>query len=265
MGVLSAVTVLAPLIAAHGLITTEDADAFLRTMGTYTPRTRDRLLAGLCSHGELVRVRRGLYARAKAEAGGPNPYLVAARLAPDAVLGVRTALEVRGLAPATAHRCTYFTRLASTGRGPVWCGTTMQPVSHPTALVRAGRPFAETELLDGNGYGPMRVATVERTFVDVLDRPRLTGEWPDVMQALSAIPAIDFDRMIGYLESLDNATTAAKAGWFLERHQEQYGVTADVLNRLEALRPRGPHYLSRTRRESGRYIARWNLVVPPGF
>lgn len=259
----SSVSVLTPLIAAHGLITTEDADGFLRRCGTYNSRTRDRMLAALCADGALVRVRRGLYARATPEAGGPDPYLVAAHLAPDAVLGARTALEVHGVVVPNTARCTYFTRLATTGRGPVWCGTMMQPVSHPTALVRAGNTFAETQLVDGKGFRSIRVSTLERAFVDVLDRPRLTGEWPEVVQVLGAIATLDLDRVVRYLECLDNATTAAKAGWFLERHQEQFGVTPDVFSRLETLRPRGPHYLSRTHRVSGRYVARWNLVVPP--
>ena len=126
-GVSPTVSVLTPLIAAHGLITTEDADGFLRACGTYTPRTRDRMLAALCAGGALVRVRRGLYACAASDAGGPDPYLVAARLAPDAVLCARTALEVHGVVVPNTSRCTYFTRLATTGRGPVWCGTLMQP------------------------------------------------------------------------------------------------------------------------------------------
>lgn len=262
-GVSPTVSVLSPLIAAHGLITTEDADGFLRACGTYTPRTRDRMLAALCAGGALVRVRRGLYACAASNAGGPDPYLVAARLAPDAILCARTALEVHGVVVPNTSQCTYFTRLATTGRGPVWCGTMMQPVSHPTALVRAGIPFTETQLVDSKGSSPIRVSTLERAFVDVLDRPRLTGEWPELVQVLGAIAALDLDRVIRYLETLDNATTSAKAGWFLERHQEQFGVTSDTLSRLERLRPRGPHYLSRTRRVSGRYVARWNLVIPP--
>jgi predicted transcriptional regulator of viral defense system len=252
------------LIATRGLITTEDAEAFWRTRGTYPARTRDRALAALCASGELVSVRRGLYARAgSGRMGSPDPYLWASHLAPDAVLGLRTALEVRGVVVPNTARCIYFTRLASTGRGPTWCGTMMQPISHPVALVRVKNEFVETELVDGNGCSPIRVATVERAFVDVLDRPRLTGDWPDLILLLGAIAALELDRVIQYLAYLDNATTAAKVGWFLERHQEQFGVTPDVLCRLERMRPRGPHYLSRTHRVSGRYVSRWNLVVPP--
>lgn len=251
------------LIATRGLITTDDAEAFLRSNGTYTARTRDRALAALCASGDLVRVRRGLYARARPGRGSPDPYLLASHLATDAVLGLRTALEVRGVVVPNTARCIYFTRLASTGRGPTWCGTMMQPISHPVALVRTGKEFVETEMVDGNGAGSMRVATIERAFVDVLDRPRLTGDWPDLIHLLGAIAALNLDRVIQYLAVLDNATTAAKVGWFLERHQEQFAVSADVLNQLEGMRPRGPHYLSRTQRVSGRYVARWNLVVPP--
>ena len=83
------------------------------------------------------------------------------------------------------------------------------------------------------------------------------------MQVLDAIPALDLDRVIHYAGCLGNATTAAKVGWLLERHQERLSVTASVLCRLERMRPRGPHYLSRSQRVSGRYVARWNLVVPP--
>jgi predicted transcriptional regulator of viral defense system len=250
------------LLARVRLFTTEDVERCLRRSGGTSARGRDRLLASLCAAGELVRVRRGLYATAAPDGTTPDPYHIAAWLAPDAILGFGTALEVRGVLPQRGNRCVYFTRLASAGRGPTWHGVVMQPVSHPTALVRHGGPLTGTELVDGNGCGPLRVTTIERTFVDILERPRLTGSWPEVVRTIGLIPALDFDRVVDYLDRLGNATTAAKVGWMLERHQEQFGVTADVLSRIERLRPRGPHYLSRTRRESGQYIARWNLVVP---
>jgi predicted transcriptional regulator of viral defense system len=253
---------LAPLLARFRLFTTDDVGQCLNRTGPISRRGRDRLLASLCADGTLVRVRRGLYASTGRDGTTPDPYHVAAWLAPDAILGVRSALEARGIVPPTADRCIYFTRLASAGRGPVWQGRVMQPVSHPTALIRNGGPLTETEVLSGNGCGPLRVATIERAFVDMLERPRLTGTWADVVDTIGQIPTLDLERMVAYLERLDNATTAAKTGWILERHQEQFAVTTSVLKRIERLRPRGPHYLSRSRRESGQYVPRWNLVVP---
>jgi predicted transcriptional regulator of viral defense system len=139
----------------------------------------------------------------------------------------------------------------------------MQRISHPVPLLREGKEFVETTLVEARAGGRMRVSTIERAFVDVMDRPRLTGDWPAILQVLDAIPALDLDRVVHYVGCLRNATTAAKTGWFLERRRDQLDVTAVTLCRLEQMRPRSPHYLSRSQRVSGRYAARWNLVVPP--
>jgi hypothetical protein len=109
----------------------------------------------------------------------------------------------------------------------------------------------------------MRVATIERAVVDMMDRPRLAGDWLQIFGVLDAIPALDLERVVCYVASLGNATTAAKTGWMLERGQDRLGVSSGILCRLEHMRPRGPHYLSRSHRVSGRYVARWHLVVPP--
>jgi len=108
----------------------------------------------------------------------------------------------------------------------------------------------------------LHVTTVERALVDILARPRLTGSWPEIINIIGSIPGLAFPKVLRYLECLGNATTAAKVGWILERLQEQFAISARDLAHLEALRPSGPHYLSRTRRDSGKYLSRWNLVVP---
>jgi predicted transcriptional regulator of viral defense system len=260
------VTQLRDFIAAHALITTEDADAFLRSHGTPCPRKRDRELAALCASGDLVRVQRGLYARNQHGSCKPDSYVIASHLAPDAILGLHSALEARGVIAPASRPCVYFTRLDNVGRGPVWHGTRMVRISHPVPLTRAGRALTETELVESRGGGQpggrMRVTTIERAAVDIMDRPRLTGDWPEILQILDALPSLDLDRVINYVGALGNATTAAKAGWVLERNQQRLGVSPNVLCRLERMRPRGPHYLSRSHRVSGRYVARWNLVVP---
>ena len=250
------------LPATFRLFTTADVDRYLQRSDDRSRRSRDRLRASLCASGVLVRVRRGLYATATPDGHTPDAYQLAGWLAPDAVIGFGSALEVRGILPAPGTRCVYFTRLASAGPGPIWQGAILQPVSHPTALVRKGDPFVETELLYRDGAEPVRVSTLERAFVDILERPRLAGSWADVIRLVGRMPLLDLDRVVGYVERLENATTASKVGWVLERHQEQFGVDSSMLSRIEHLRPRGPHYLSRTRRESGRFISRWNLVVP---
>jgi len=240
------------------LFTTGEVDACLAKVGRES--TRIRMLAALCADGSLVRVQRGLYAVPKG--GVPDPYSLAAQITPDSVLGLVTALEVRGVLCRSSTDCIYFTRRGGSGPGPTWDGMALRPVSHPTALVRRRTPFVETEFLKGRAGDQLRVTTVERAVVDILARPWLTGSWPQIVGIIASIPELAFANVLRYLECLGNATTAAKAGWIFERLQEQFGVSARDLAHLEGLRPRGPHYLSRKRRESGRYIPRWNLIVP---
>jgi predicted transcriptional regulator of viral defense system len=104
------------------------------------------------------------------------------------------------------------------------------------------------------------VTSAARTLVDVLDRPDLAGGWEEIWRSLEGLRLVDADAVMGYLERLGNATTAALVGYFLEQHQEALSVDEPTLKALESLRPRGRHYLDR--KESGRLATRWNLIIP---
>ena len=106
----------------------------------------------------------------------------------------------------------------------------------------------------------IQVTSQARTLVDVLDRPEWAGGWEEVWRSLEGIRLLDLRAVLAYLERLDNATTAALVGFFLEQHQEALGLDAAELASLEPMRPKSKHYLSRT--EGGRLAKRWNLIVP---
>jgi predicted transcriptional regulator of viral defense system len=109
----------------------------------------------------------------------------------------------------------------------------------------------------------VRVTGLERTLVDVLDRPRLGGGWEEIWRSLESVEYVDLDRVVEYALLLGNATTAAKVGFYLEQHREALMVEKGHLDPLRKRRPRRPHYMERTRRSSGRLVASWNLMVPP--
>ena len=76
------------------------------------------------------------------------------------------------------------------------------------------------------------------------------------------ITALRLDKLIEYVLLLDNATTVAKVGFFLEQHREQFSVTEDQLKKLESKVPAHKHYLERSKRTPGKLIKRWNLIIP---
>ena len=108
----------------------------------------------------------------------------------------------------------------------------------------------------------VRVTSLERTLVDVLNRPDISGGWEEIWRSLESVEFFDLDQVVEYALLLANATTAAKVGFFLEQHREPLMVEEEHLKSLHGLRPRQPHYLDRNKRKSGRLVSGWNLVVP---
>ena len=83
----------------------------------------------------------------------------------------------------------------------------------------------------------------------------------EIWRSLEMVEFFDLDVVIEYTLLLENATTAAKVGFFLEQHKEALMVEASHLDPLRARRPRKPHCLMRGHR-GGRLVSNWNLVVP---
>ena len=98
---------------------------------------------------------------------------------------------------------------------------------------------------------------------DVLARPDLAGGWEEVWRSLEGVEYFDLEQVIDYALLLKSATTTAKVGFFLEQHRDALMVEETHLDRLRKHAPKLPCYLERSRRESGKLAASWNLIVPP--
>ena len=230
---------------------------------TASRRTVDSLLAYHVRTGRLLRLRRGLYAvvgpGASSGAQPVDSFLVAAKLADDAVLAYHTALEFHGKAYSVHERLSYLT--ASAARPFQFRSQNFRGVPFPRALVARGQGLFEVKTLERAGVG-VRVTSLERSLVDVLDRPDLGGGWEEVWRSLELVEFFDLDRVIEYALLLENATTAAKVGLFLEQHRDVLMVEDKHLQPLRERRPRSPHYLERQQKKASRLVAAWNLIVP---
>lgn len=247
----------------HPVFTGEELRKHLSSHGEVGSRAQEALLAYHRKAGRIVRVRRGLYAvippGADADSYPVDLFLVAAKLTPDAVLSHHTALEFYGKAY-SVH--THFIYSASrplsplTFRSHVFRGT-----KFPKVLLRTGKEHVGVSSAERAGL-EIRITSLERTLVDVLDRPDLSGSWEEIWRSLESIEFFDLDEVVRYALLLGNATTGAKVGFFLEEHRETLMVEEHHLKALHDLRPRQPHYLERSKRKSGRLVSEWNLVVP---
>ena len=107
----------------------------------------------------------------------------------------------------------------------------------------------------------VRVTSLSRTLVDMLDAPRHGGSWQEIWRSLESIGPVDLDFVVLYAIRLGCALTAARVGFFLEQHRDELGVEDRYLDALRRHAPRQPLYLDQNR-EPGRLVAGWNLVVP---
>ncbi len=64
----------------------------------------------------------------------------------------------------------------------------------------------------------------------------------ELLGSQDLIGRLDSDRLIARLAALRNATAAGAAGWWLERRRDQLGVSANALDRLQALAPKQNRY-----------------------
>ena len=208
-------------------------------------------------------MRRGLYATVPqgmdAASTPVDPYLVAGKLAEDSILAYHTALEFHGRAYSVHWSLTYVSARKSLPLAFQSREFRRAPVP-PALLAKREESFG---VVHQNRSGVnLRVTSHERTLVDVLDRPKLTGSWEEIWRSLESVEFYNLEQVIAYASLLENATTAAKVGFFLEQHRTRLMVEEAYLAALRELRPTRPHYLLRSRPKGGHWIKGWNLIVP---
>lgn len=256
-------TRMSEFLSQHAVFTVEELDRFLSVRGSGNPNTRKSLLTYYRKQGRILRVRRGLYATVPPgsdPASSPvDPYLVAAKMSVDSVLAYHTALEFHGKAYSVHTRLHYVSSHKSLPLKFQSHEFRRAPVPH--LLREKGKEMFGVAVHERCGV-ELRVTNIERTFVDVLDRPDLAGSWEEIWRSLESVEFFDLDHVVEYVRLLENATTAARVGFYLQQHKDALMVDEAHLDPLRNLRPRRPHYFIRGKRKGCRWVKDWNLLVP---
>jgi predicted transcriptional regulator of viral defense system len=240
--------------AAHPVFTVQELDEFLSREGTGNTETRKALLIHHQRQGHIVGVRRGVYASVPVD-----PFLLATRLADDAVLGYHAALAFHGRAYSV--RTEYVVISPQPHLVPLsYQGNSYRAVRPPAVLSRSGLTDFGVETAERAGL-PLKVTTLERTLVDVLDRPELAGGWEEIWRSFEGVASLNIDLAVSYALLLENAMVAAKVGYFLEQFAEPLGASEEQIQRLRERRPRQPRYAGGERRDA-RFVPTWNLMIP---
>ena len=230
--------------------------------GTRSTLTSQAALRQHVAAGNLIHVRRGVYAVVPRGMAGDtasvDPYLLATKLTDDAVVAFHAALQFHGKAYSVWRRFHYLTRHRA--RTFSFRDSEFVPVLAP--VKRRSSPDLGGEVVQRSyAGGTVRVTTLERALVDLLDQPSKGGGWEEVWRSLEMVEFFDLDAVTKYALGIGSALTAARVGFFLEQHRNALMVEDHYLDALRQRAPSQAAYLDPAR-PPGRLVAGWNLIVP---
>jgi len=232
------------------------------TAGGSSPHTSNSLLAERVAAGRLLRIKRGVYASVPVGADAadfqPPPPLVASKLSDDAVVAYHSALALHGYVYSLWTWEQYMT--ARRLRPLRFRGVEYVAVQAPKEvrdLADFGGGVEEMPYAEGS----VRVTSLERTLVDLLQAPGRGGGWEEIWRCLEMVEFFDLDAVTEYALRMRSSLTVARVGFFLEQHRQGLMVPDSHLRRLAEHAPHKVAYLDR-QRAPGRLIKSWNLIVP---
>lgn len=211
-------------------------------------------------NGWIVSLRRGLYALASTVPGGisVHEFEVAMALTTPAAISHWSAMHYHGVTeqvPRTVFVLTTTERSVPRMRaggmtlrqGEYLAGDTM----YRFVRVKPDRLFG-TEYMWAHDARVV-ITDLERTLLDGLSRPRLCGDFAEVLHAFeAAADRVDVKRITEYAIRL-GTSTAKRLGWVLA----YCGCTSPEVGLLEELPTQGYRTLDPTGPRAGRCNARW--------
>lgn len=242
------------------ILTTNDFVEFYQITDSYARK----MIAHLVETGWLVRVGPGKYQLQPAKTGlDPYPsadkFVAAGQLSKDGFIAFGSAAEYHGLTTQVFLSVT----VASTKRGCVREGP---PVRIEYVHVNPQNFVGFQKISKAPN---VKVATIERTLLDVLDRPDYSGGISDIPEIFRrALSRAKVDKILEYLPTYRSKSLVQRIAFMLETFG--YQLTPQQEQELQRLSKGNYAYLF-TRGYPGtdsqrRYNSKWRLVInAPGF
>lgn len=243
---------LATLAGSGRSVFTVDQAAAFWGGGQYTRNVLSRLEA----KGWLERIERGTYLIIPLEAGvdrswSEDPLALGTLLAPDGAAAYWTAARHQGWTTQLPRTVLFITPQRRFDPRP-----TIMGVDYRFVVLKPERLFGIID--EWSGGLRLRVTDRERTILDVMDRPDLSGGIAEASEILlQAWSELDLEQLTGYLERFGGGTPPKRLG-FLAEALALPGAS-EWLPRWRSLIGSGFTALERGGAPGGKLLRAWNL------
>jgi len=222
--------------------------------------TRDAL-ERLVAKGWLERIEKGKYLIVPLEAGpdriwSEDAYVIATNLVDSGAIAYWSALSYWGLTDQVPRTTYVQTTDRKENRRPSVLGMRFRIVR-----VKPRKFFGNRR--EPRGATFMWVTDREKTIVDCLDRPELSGGVGEVAKALQEGEGdFDWERLTAYLDRFGSGAVAKRLGFLVESLQLTHGPESGLFEAWRELLSAGVSKLDpSTPREAHRIATRWRVAV----
>jgi predicted transcriptional regulator of viral defense system len=245
------------------VFTSQEFYKFMQKRGVNKINSQRVLLSYHCRKGHVQKIRKGLYMSSPFgeyhENWSASPFLIAAKMSEDAVLAYHSALDFYGKAQSIYSRIYFLTKKKT--RRQLFKGIDYFPTKFRKSLIRSGKELFAVKEEYSRGIKVL-VTSLERTFVDLFDRPDYGGGWEEIWRSLEFMKALDIGKIVEYALLLGNATTIGKVGFYLEAHRERLWVEDSDLDALRERKPVYAQYFDQKNKNDAKLNKTWNLIIP---
>jgi predicted transcriptional regulator of viral defense system len=104
------------------------------------------------------------------------------------------------------------------------------------------------------------ISDIERTMIDIVNRPKLSGDWTEVIEVMKNIQKIDQERFLQYLMKFNNKRTARISGFLLD-NIKSIDLENDIKERIMEFSGDNIYYMNKDHYDNN-LDKEWNLIVP---
>lgn len=107
----------------------------------------------------------------------------------------------------------------------------------------------------------VRVTSLSRTIIDLIDRIRTIDDVEDIFQALKIIPALNEVEILEYLKTTKKQVLYNKVGYILGEFKEQLMLSHSFFKTLQECKVMTKRYLTSEKARLRKYQVTWNLYT----
>lgn len=218
-------------------------------------RYASKVLHTLAKKNAFEKIKSGLYVRFPASivinrgAYQEDPILIARVLKEQYFLSYYTALRLHGLSQRIT-KVFYISNKDESGKVN-YHGNTIK-------LVRLNPQRFFGIITQEYSGQEISVSDMERTLLDIIDRPEYSGGWSEVIESLRNAKGIDWNKLYEYLLELKMKSLIQRSGYIFETLKDEINVPSKFLNNLRREVSPNLYYFKRRR---GRLDKRWNVIA----